>query len=258
MKFTGMIAAMEADGAGRRIAIPDNWRQGRTTYGGLTAALCLEGALRDHLDLPPLRSAQIAYVGPAGGEARVQSALLRRGKNVAFVGADLFSEGHLATRAIFAFGAARTPAVEAAFLPMRDFPPPEDMPAAKPERLPVFARNFDMRYLTGGRPFSGSTDCDIYLWLKHADEQATSLPALLALADMPPPAIFPLMPHAGPISTVSWSLNILADIAGDSGWKLMQTRAEAASGGYASQDMFLWTNDGRPLIAARQSVAIFL
>jgi hypothetical protein len=54
--------------------------QGRTTYGGCSAALCLEAAkrlLRDQrhssgaAELPPLRSAQVAFVGPAGGDVQV-------------------------------------------------------------------------------------------------------------------------------------------------------------------------------------------
>ena len=258
MKFTELTAAMAPAEGGFAATISENWLQGRTTYGGLSAALCLEGALRTFPDLPPLRSAQISYVGPVGGPIVVKSEMLRRGKNVAFVNADLFSGTGLATRAVFAFGSERAPAVEATFLPMRDFPPPEDVRAPKPERLPVFARNFDMRYLTGGRPFSGSRDCDIFLWLRHGDENATTLPALLALADMPPPAILPLMPNAGPISTINWALNFLSDDPLDNGWKLMETRAESASAGYSSQDMFLWRRDGAPLIAARQCVAVFL
>jgi len=44
MNYSDVIAAFDKDGAFKgRVA--DNWLQGRTVYGGLTAALCLEGAL---------------------------------------------------------------------------------------------------------------------------------------------------------------------------------------------------------------------
>ncbi|MEK7264701.1 MAG: acyl-CoA thioesterase domain-containing protein, partial [Pseudomonadota bacterium] len=70
MNFTEIIAGFSFDGAlkGR---VAENWLQGRTIYGGMTAALCLEGALRTFPDLPPLRSAQISFVGPAEGEVAV-------------------------------------------------------------------------------------------------------------------------------------------------------------------------------------------
>jgi acyl-CoA thioesterase len=255
-ELSGSIAASE--GGGFSVVIPENWLQGRTTYGGLTAALCLEAAMRAFPDLPPLRSADIAFVGPAGGPVRVAATILRRGKSVVFVNADLYSKAALATRAVFAFGAARAGGVEANFLPMRDFPPPEGLEGPDPERLPVFARNFDLRYLTGGRPFSGSRDCDVHLWVRHRDAAASGLAALVALADMPPPALFPLMPRPARLSTVAWSFNLIGPAPAAPEWLLLQTRAETASDGYTSQDMFVWRRDGTPLLAGRQSVAIFL
>ncbi len=257
MDFSELLAAMTPAAGGFAATIPENWMQGRTTYGGLTAALCLEAVLRAHPDLPPLRSAQVSSIGPAGGSVVVRPEILRRGKSVAFVGADLATDAGLATRAVFAFGAPRNPAVSASFMPPPDFPPPEQIREPRKDRMPPFARNFDMRYLTGGKPFSGSSDCDLFLWVKHADDRATSLPALLALADMPPPAIFPAMPNVGPISTINWGVNFVGDIAPTGGWFLMETRAETAADGYTSQDMFVW-KDGMPVMAGRQSVAIFL
>ena len=55
--------------------------QGQTTYGGLSAALCLEGARRLlGEDALPLRSANITFVGAAGGDVDVNASYLRRGK----------------------------------------------------------------------------------------------------------------------------------------------------------------------------------
>ena len=39
--------------------VSEAWMQGRTTYGGCSTALCLEGARRLLPEAPPLRSAQI-------------------------------------------------------------------------------------------------------------------------------------------------------------------------------------------------------
>ena len=46
--------------------IPESWMQGRTTYGGLTAALSLQAAM-ELVDDIPIRSAQVAFVGPLVG-----------------------------------------------------------------------------------------------------------------------------------------------------------------------------------------------
>ena len=53
---------------GRIVSVPDTWRQGRAMFGGLAAALCVQVAIEEIADLPPLRSAQFLFVGPATEE----------------------------------------------------------------------------------------------------------------------------------------------------------------------------------------------
>lgn len=88
---------------------------------------------------------------------------------------------------------------------------------------------------------------------------ATSTPALLALTHMPPPAVMPMFPKPPRISSMTWSLNFLTDHPStDDGWWLLESRAENAAEGYSSQDMFVWSRAGEPVIAGRRSVAIFI
>ena len=91
VSYSQMLQSFREEKGAFLAAISADWMQGRTTYGGLAAALSLEGTLRAHPSLPPLRSAQVSFIGPAGGEVRVAPQLLRQGKSVAFVGADLAS-----------------------------------------------------------------------------------------------------------------------------------------------------------------------
>ena len=46
---------------------------GRTAFGGITSALLLAAILNDHDDLPPLRTMQINFIGPAVDELTVTS-----------------------------------------------------------------------------------------------------------------------------------------------------------------------------------------
>jgi len=82
----------------------------------------------------------------------------------------------------------------------------------------------------------------------------------LALADMPPPAMMPKFTKPKPISSLTWMVNMLQENPQPykDGWWLLQSRAEHASQGYSSQDMIVWGADLRPVIAGRQSVAIYL
>jgi acyl-CoA thioesterase len=82
--------------------------------------------------------------------------------------------------------------------------------------------------------------------------------ALLALADMPPPALMAMFTELAPISSMTWMVNVLCDEPRTrDGWWLLQSRAENASQGYSSQDMLVWNRDGELVIAGRQNVAIF-
>ena len=83
--FSQLLAAVAPQGEGYAVTAPDDWRQGRTLYGGLTAALCVDAALRANPDLPPLRSAQFTFAGPANGAVRSTPTVLRRGKSTVFV-----------------------------------------------------------------------------------------------------------------------------------------------------------------------------
>ncbi len=259
MNFSALIDSATFDNDRFSITIPDDWMQGRTTYGGLSAALCLETALKTFPELPPLRSAMVAFIGPAGGAVEGRAKLLRRGKSVTFVEAEVVGEKGIATRCVFAFGAARPSELEKSFSPPPPLPAPETCEPYIPDGFgPSFAQHFETRLAKGARPMTGSKEHDHFIWVRHKDENAKSTTALLALADMPPPAVFPMATRPEPISSMTWMVNILTDRPETrDGWQLLESRAENASQGYSSQDMLVWNRDGDLVIAGRQSVAIF-
>lgn len=242
-------------------AIPDDWMQGRTTFGGLSAALCLEASLRAFPDAPPLRSALVSFIGPAGGDVTARARLLRQGRSVTFTEADVHGEKGIATRSAFAFGGARASRFNQTFTPPPEMPPPEDCPPFFPPDMrigPSFAHHFENKLAKGARPISGLKEHDHYIWVRHRDEKAEGIVALLALADMPPPAVLPMFPEPAPISSMTWLVNLLTDKPQTrDGWWLLQSRAEQASQGYSSQDMLVWNRDGELVITGRQSVAVF-
>lgn len=63
-------------------------------------------------------------------------------------------------------------------------------------------------------------------------------------------------PSPAPISTVTWSLDLLQPIAAG-GWRLLASQSEQAADGYSLQAMSLWSAEGRRLAVGRQTVAIF-
>lgn len=259
--YTQLLAGLEHGREGRIEAnVPDDWMQGRTTYGGLTAALAMESARQLAEDLP-VRSVQVAFIGPVGGHVVIAPKLLRRGKNTAFVNVDLVTEAGVVARCIFGFGARRASELAFSHLPAPDHGAPDDTPTYFTEGAvrASFLRNFDLRLVDGGRPLDGTDSNSVTLWLRHTDDRApTDATAVLALADAPPPAIFPMMKEFAPFSSMTWMAEFLTDdLQTENGWWLTRSTAETAIEGYSAQAMMLWNRKGAPAIVGRQTVAVF-
>ena len=256
-----------------RVKITEQWMQGRTTYGGCSAAICLEAA-RQTLgpNPPPLRSVQVSFVGAAGGDAEVATSIVRQGKAMTFVRGEVFSGGKLATTALFAFGAPRESSFDETFIP----PPPPDLPGvgASPSLFegpfppPVFTNNFEARLALGGHPASGSEALEHLMWVRHVGateeggvENVADEVAFLALADMPPPAAFPRLSQPAPVSSVTWQLNFLEESrclkSEPGGWWLLGKKLGHMRRGYSSESLTVWGLDGRCMAVGMQTMAIY-
>ncbi|MGF1543308.1 MAG: thioesterase family protein [Parvularculaceae bacterium] len=261
MNFSELMSAVAGSGA---VAIPKSWTQGRSTYGGLTAALCLRAVRGRYPELPPLRSVQVAFVGPAAGDVLVQATLLRAGKSATFVAADLSANGDLAARAALVFGAPRPSALNAALAPAPAANPAPECEAYIPLELsPRFQSQFDTRHVSGGRPGFGVDDPRLVVWSRHIDDAAGAdvdarEAALLALTDVTPPAALPMLPALATVSSMTWQADFRQDPGVvDGPWRLLETACEAARDGYSTQRMRAWSEDGALLVSAQQCVAIF-
>lgn len=245
---------MTSSGDGWNLSVSEDWKQGRTLYGGISSALCLAAALRSIDSLPLLRSAQFAFVGPAAGELRIIPSVLRRGKSTVFASVDLFGETGLATRAMLCFGAPRQSSLSVSTTEAPRVARPADCPpfVHAGGNRPAFLDQFDTADAGGGT-------VEFLLWarLRHSSGIDQALAATL-LADIPPPAVTARFGGGAPASTMTWQVDYLQSApADDDGWRLVRSRAESAGAGYSSQAMEVWTQAGARLIAGRQTVAVF-
>ena len=259
MEFSALMASMAKHDDSCSVTATEDWLQGRTIYGGLAAAFCLEAVSRQFGELPPLRSAQFSFVGPASGTVTIRSTILRKGKSTMFAGADLTGDAGLATRATLCYGAARD-----SELSLNNVGSPK---VEEPDKYPTFFRempglnfvqHFDSHIAAGNFPFSGK-EPTMTLWLRHRDPDApVSTVALVALADAPPPASIVKFKKFAPISTMTWSMDMLTDkLETEGGWWLVRTTAETLADGYSSQAMTVWNSARKPIMVARQNVAVF-
>ena len=259
--FSELMAACEPIEQSKiKAQITDNWMQGRTTYGGLSAALCLKAAQLTLADLTPLRSALVNFIGPVGGEVDMSVDILRAGKSVSNVQVNMNGEKGLATHSVFSFGAARKSRLDRSFVPRPDVPgvaESTDFFNTK-STPPRFTEQFDVKLAKGGLPMSGSSKHEHFIWVRHKDTSANDLAALLGVADMPPPAVLPMFTEFAPISSMTWMINILTDeFTSEDGWWLLRSAADHAKDGYSSQDMQIWNSRGELVTTGHQSVAVF-
>ena len=245
------------------ITLPPNWLQGRTAYGGLTAALALQTALHASQSanapaLPPLQAAQIGFIGPMAGALRFQSALLRKGKSAATLAVDGFADEQMGLRASFIFAQGRPSAIEHQRAPMPQVDLPESFsPSPVSDGAPAFLSNFDVRYI-GNTPVCSAQTPDLLAWVRFATPVADVHPAvaMLAMGDCLAPAAMASFTQFAPASSMNWSVHF-AHVAEPGEWFLLQSQSLHAAHGYAYQTMQVWNAQGQPLLFGSQSVAVF-
>jgi acyl-CoA thioesterase len=256
MSLPAILAAKRPTNLGFAATIPDDWMQGRTSYGGLSAALALVAAQGLVEGLPPLRSATVNFVGPLAGEVEVTARLLRQGRNATWISAEVVGEGKVGLTATFVFMGP----VESS-LHLNNAPPPAGLIAPEqgyelPEHAgPGFSSHFVRRFAL---PRQTKPLPEIAWWVKLRDAAGLDpMVALLLCADALPPGVMPLL-RTGPLSSMTWLVNLLtpAPVSRD-GWWLLRAAGNYAENGCSSQDMAIWNSAGEPIAAGMQSVAIF-
>ena len=250
-----VLAALEPVEGGWRGVVPETWLQGRTAYGGFSAALALHAAQRSDVDLPPLRSAQVAFIGPLAGPVTIRAQRLRRGRNAAFIQADVESDAGLGLRATFVFMGPVESKVELRQGRSPAFDKPTSATATFSGKAPFFTQNFE--FVDRRDDTVGPAE-----WLRWVRlDQRTGLDPmveLIAVADCLPPAALKLIGGPAPVSSMTWILNVLGPRPQtEDGWWLLRAHADYASAGSSSQLMGIWNSDGEAIAEQMQSVAIF-
>jgi len=245
------------DGPGWRGEIPETWLQGRTAFGGLSAAIALHCAMQSDTDLPPLRSAQVSFIGPLAGPILVTAHRLRRGKNAAFIQADVESEAGLGLRCTFVFMRAIESEVDYATTTLPAFPKPEPGDTTyKGHPHVAFTKNFEFLDRREGPELLPAE------WLRwtrlNEREGLDPMVELIAVADCLPPAALRLLGRNVPMSSMTWILNVLGpQPQTEDGWWLLRSNADYARAGSSSQTMAIWNSAGEQVAEQMQSVAVF-
>ena len=238
---------------------PSSWLQGRTTYGGLTAALALQTVLNEYGNaLPPLKSAQISFIGPAIGPLTFKTQLLRQGRSSTFISVDCYSKSEICLRVVFLFSAPRQHQIDHDYYTSPHVNPPETYKRLNVDKdKPASLANFDLRPVTSTLPMSCASYPELLAWVRHVDaSNIDPTVALLALADGLPPAAISTIKMMIPFSSMTWMVNLPTQ-ARNSKWHLMRSISQHAQNGYSYQTMEIWDENSNIVMTGSQTVAVF-
>ncbi len=233
--------------------------QGRTVFGGLTAAVI--AALGRRVVDDPLRALRVTnlqLLAPATpGLLRGDVEVLREGRNVTFVEARLRQDGRLVATATLVFALELSHAYDIACPTKPPTPDPESLaPLPYIEgMIPEFTQNVDMRWADGAPPFSGS-DTAAFTGVFRYRVPVGDAEGVLALLDTWPPPSLSLASKPIPASTVSWTAHILSTPNQGDDWFTMRYETIAGTGGLHTLTGWLYAGD-TAIAWTEQLAAIF-
>lgn len=256
MNLASLLGQFTPGATTHTISIPPSWHQGRTSYGGLSSVLAYQAAKLTADDLPPLQSAQIAFVGPLAGDVEVRAHILRRGKNTAFIQAEISGADGVGLTCNFIFMNRRPSHLNYANIPALDLP-----------LIPTAGnvRSGPSEYFTGHMQYPdkrlelGMATNRLASWHRLTEHQGLdSIAALICIGDALPPSAMGLMTEKGMVSSMNWQINMLTDAPStENGWWYLSSETHHAANGASSQYMTAWNSRGEAMLTGMQSVAIF-
>lgn len=260
--LSDVLRSLKPDGDTWTAHIPDDWLIGRTTFGGLQAAMAIEAARRLVPAGLPLRSAQIAFVGPvAGGRVRLETRLLRKGSAVTHVEARIVRETETLCLVVAIFGAPRSsvlrfdPAMPAAAMP----PDAGRLMPGFAGVSPAFSHHYEFRFTAGALPYCGGAQPITQIFARYAEPQELTEAHMVALGDsIPNPGVSTMKAFARSAS-LTWTLEVLDhEFAFDSRqWWRFDAEITAGRDGYLAHTASLWNPAGRLAALCRQTVVVF-
>jgi len=248
-------------------SVNSSWGQGRTLFGGLTAALVYE-KIKQSVSLErPLRSISINFSGQALADSllSISEQVLSNGKSISQINGQLFQNDRVVTQVCACFGTERESDIE---IPT----PKENLPELGTHpRLnyikgltPEFIQHFEFEYCKGQLPFTNSPLNELAGWVRFKEPgQNFTEGHLIALIDAWPPTVFQKLKKPAPCATISWNLEIVQPLSqlnqslSASDWFYYSAEIKQAHHGYAHTEAKVYAPDGTLIALSRQLIAVY-
>lgn len=248
------------DGSGWVGSLPEGWMQGRSVFGGVTAAtMAALGRRLVSEDARLLRSASIQLLAPVtAGDVRGSATLLREGRNITFVEVRLTQADVLVGRATLVFARPMQSTLDVAAPPAPKTDDPASMLAVPYIEgvIPEFTQNVDMRFAEGSPPFTGATHAAFTGVFRYRVPLGDT-EGVLALLDTYPPPSLSLAEKPTFASTASWTAHLLAPPASFDDWFTVRYETLVGAHGLHTVVGHLYDAQGTLVAWSEQLVAVF-
>ncbi|KAF7764532.1 hypothetical protein PCIT_b0557 [Pseudoalteromonas citrea] len=245
-------------------SFPQNWCQGRTAFGGLSAAIMLQNMKHQLADERRLLSMSINFVGPLFADQAfvLETQILRSGKNATQMLCTIKQDTQVCLIAQACFAKERASKVNVPVTHRHNLQPANSARVLPYQEhvMPAFFQHVDLNLQIGDMPFSGSSNSSLGGWMRFKETPLDPLNELhlLALADAWPPTLLQMANGPSPASSMSWYIEFVQDINLDSdAWFGLDAQTHHAANGYGLEDAKIYAPDGHLLAISRQTVAIF-
>jgi acyl-CoA thioesterase len=248
--------------SGKKISIPESWTQGRTVYGGLSAAM-LFSALEKKVDpQKSLRVLNVAFSAPTmpNETFEISTELLREGRTIAQWQASLVQSGTVCVQIQAVFGLSLESDVNIDIFEAPELPGLEEGTKFPTKDHPGFTQYFEMAQSQGDLPVSGGDSLYLGGWMKYRQSLIEFTRAhLIALIDVWPPATLMHLKELKAGSTVNWTMQFPQELAQVKQGEYVgyQNHIEYSEGGFAITHAKVWNAQGELLALSQQTVIVY-
>ncbi|WP_111977935.1 thioesterase family protein [Algibacillus agarilyticus] len=249
------------------LVLPNDWCQGRTIFGGLSAALMYQKMQQLTNNTHTIKSLNINFIGPllAKTPFKIIATRLRSGKSTTMLEAKIIQDEKICVTAQASFGSKReskiniqpTNSHQMTLAKKGDFLP--QIPGVTPK----YFKHIDMAIQEGRVPFLKAKTSHYHGWmrLKKQPEKLT-LAHVITLIDSWPPAVLQLLTGPAPASTMNWNLSFAHNEAQlnqlqPQDWLAYQVETDHAEDGYAYTSAHIWDQQGLLIATSKQCVTVF-
>lgn len=246
----------------KTFSLPATWTQGRTIYGGLSAALLLRALEKKVSSDKSLRALNVAFSAPTMPDEpfEIQTELLREGRTIAQWQARLIQNDKVCVQVQAVFGLALE-----SNLTIHAFKAPDILDVEKAmiypsENAPGFTQYFVMAQSQGDFPISGGKSLELGGWMKYKEPpKKITIAHLVAMIDVWPPATMMQMSELKAGSTVSWTLQFpqpMADINPEE-FIGYQATIQYSESGFGITHAKVWNARHELLALSQQTIIVY-